>query len=550
MSREKTERKIPGVHGYALHILMTTHDWTLRKLGEAAGVSGTTIWSYVWVDNLTRERLDELALDFMGLGPEDVRCAILAARMALPLAPDPASPVDPPAVDLRTHRLAAAISAAEVFEIAIEELLRRERRERRLQALDEGRKAADRLKTCSRSDQLVLVKGAPEYQHWSLAFVLCADSEAAAPHKPPRALELAELALLAARHVQGVDDSFRNRLLGWCHGFAGNARRVIGDSLPAAERSFEEAQRLWKRGEDPAGLLSEAHLLDMEASLRRALRQFDRALELHEDALKVALPEEVGSILLNKAGTYQQSLKYEKAIETLVKAEATIDDERQPRLLQSVLFNRASCLCLLQRAEEAVLLVSKVHSLAEGLRNDIDRIRALWLEANCAASLDRKEEAVSKLTRVRRDLCEERLPFDYALASLDMASIYRETGDTQALKRLASEMVEIFQPQEVHREAIAAILLFREAAEEERVTAELVRKLKEYLPQVKADPKFAFEAPCPALTPLPVLQPPCGSIMQPLSEVCAGAGGLMRVHRGSPRPTSVPGSRQRSPTGE
>jgi tetratricopeptide (TPR) repeat protein len=491
----ETDRKNPGVHGYALGILMSTHGWTQGRLAEAAGVSGTMIWSYLWnEDKLTRERLDELALRFMGLAPEDVQCALLAARIVLPPRPVPSSPVDPPAADLRTHRLAAAISATEVFEIALEDLLRTDRRERQQQALAQGREAADRLKTYARSDQLVLLKGAPEFQHWSVAFTLCADSEAAAPHKPPRALELAELALLAARHVEGVGEGFRNSLLGWCHGFVGNARRVIGSSLPAALQSFEEARRLWDLGEDPAGLLSEAHLLDMEASLRRALRQFDRALELHEDALLVALLEEVGSILLNKGGTLQQSLKYEQAIETLAKAEAAIDGERQPRLLQSVLFNRATCLCLLQRAEEAVPLVSQVRLLAERLRNDVDLIRALWLEATCDTYLGRKEDAVTKLAKVRLDL-REQLPFDHALASLDLASIYRGTGDTQRIKGLASEMLEIFQAQKVHREAIVAILLFREAAEEERVTAELLQKLREYLTRAKAQPELIFEAP-------------------------------------------------------
>jgi hypothetical protein len=266
---ESTDRKILNPLGYALNILMTTHDWTLGKLAGAAGVSDTTIWSYVWKeDKLTRERLDELALDCMGLGPEDVRCAVLAARMAMPQAPVPDSPVDPPAVDLLTHRHAAAVSAVEVFEIALDDLLRSARQERRLQALEEGRKAADRLKTFSRSDQLVLVQGAPEYACWSVAFALCADSEAAASQKPPRALELAELALLVARHAEGVGDGFRDRLLGWCHAFVGNARLAIGN-LPAAEQSFEEARRLWARGEDPAGLLSETHLLDMTGKARR-----------------------------------------------------------------------------------------------------------------------------------------------------------------------------------------------------------------------------------------------------------------------------------------
>jgi hypothetical protein len=261
---EPTEPKILSLHGYALEILMSTHGWTLCRLALATGVSDSTIWSYIWRDKLTRERLDELALDFMGLGPEDVLCALLATRMVLPRAPVPDSPVDPPAADLLTHCHAAAVSAAEVFEIAREDLLRSARQERRLQALEEGRQAVDRLRTFSRSDQLVLVQGAPEYACWSVAFVLCADSEAAASQKPPRALELAELALLVARHAEGIGDGFRDRLLGWCHAFVGNARLAIGN-LPAAEQSFEEARRLWARGEDPAGLLSEAHLLDLTA---------------------------------------------------------------------------------------------------------------------------------------------------------------------------------------------------------------------------------------------------------------------------------------------
>ncbi len=267
MSREKTEsadRKILTPLGYALDILMTTHGWTQGKLAGAAGVSDSTIWSYIWADKLTRERLDELALGFMGLGPEDVRCAVLATRMVLPRPPAPESPVDPPAVDLLTHRHAAAVSAAEVFELTLESLLREERQARRTQALEQGRTAADRLRTFSRSDQLVLLRGAPEYTGWSVAFVLCADSQAAAPQRPSRALELAELALLVARHAEGIGDGFRNRLLGWCHAFAGNARLANGN-LPAAEKSFEEARRLWENGEDPAGLLPEAHLLEITA---------------------------------------------------------------------------------------------------------------------------------------------------------------------------------------------------------------------------------------------------------------------------------------------
>jgi tetratricopeptide (TPR) repeat protein len=490
--RESTDRKFPSSLGYALDLLLAGHGWTALELAAAAGVSDGTISAYIWGDSLTRERLEELA-SLMGLGPEDVSCALLAARLVLP-PPPPWSPVDPPPEERRILREAAAMATTELLDLVLDELLRGARHDNRRLALEEGRQETDRLMTYSKADQLLLVQAAPELQQWAVAYVLCADSEAAAPHNPFRALELAELALLVARNVQG-SEGLKARLQGWCNGFIGNARRVIGGSLPAAERSFAEAWRLWDLGEDPAGLFSKAYLLDMEASLRRALRQFDRALKLHDDALALALPEEAGSILLNKAFTHQHGCNYKEALQTLAKADASIDAERQPRLRFGVLMNRASCFCLMEKAGAAVPIIDEIKELAELLRNDVDLVRVAWLEASCAAGLGRKTAALAKLNQVRRAFDRKGLPFDYALASLDAASIHRDTGQVQEIKRLAAEMLDIFRSQNVHREALAAALLFQEAAEKERVTAELVRQLKEYLSEAQINPDLTFEAP-------------------------------------------------------
>lgn len=489
--RESTDRKFPSTLGYALDLLLAGHGWTGVELAAAAGVNDGTISAYIWGDSLTRERLDELA-SLMMLGSEDVSSALLAARLVLP-PPLPGSPIDPSPEERRIHREAVAMATNEVLDLILDELLRDAWQENRLLALEEGRQDADRLTAYSKADQLVLVEAAPEFQQWAVAYVLCADSETAAAHNPFRALELAELALLVARNVQGTE-GLKARLQGWCNGFIGNARRVIGSSLPAAERYFVETWRLWQLGEDPAGLFSKAHLLDMEASLRRALRQFPQALKLHDDALAVALPDEAGSILLNKAFTQQHNREYEEALKTLIEAEASINSERQPRLRFGVLMNRASCFCLLGDAAAAAPIIAEIRELAEELRNDVDRVRVAWLEGSCDAGLGRRAAALAKLNKVRRAFERKRLPFDYALVSLDVASIYRDTGQVQEMKRLATEMLDIFRSQNVHREAIAAVLLFQEAAEKERVTAELVRQLKEYLLQAETNPKLAFEA--------------------------------------------------------
>jgi hypothetical protein len=71
--------------------------------------------------------------------------------------------------------------------------------------------------------------------------------------------------------------------------------------------------------------------------------------------------------------------------------------------------------------------------------------------------------------------------YDAALVSLDLARLYAQEGCTEDLKRLAAEMMPVFQSRDVHREAILALLMFQRACEEERLTVDLVRQISAYL---------------------------------------------------------------------
>jgi hypothetical protein len=53
--------------------------------------------------------------------------------------------------------------------------------------------------------------------------------------------------------------------------------------------------------------------------------------------------------------------------------------------------------------------------------------------------------------------------------------------------------LKIFQAQQVHREALAAVILFREAAEKEAVTVDLIRRIQDYLGKARHDPKLRFD---------------------------------------------------------
>lgn len=480
--------KIPAPLGLALEILLTSHGLSGQVLSAAAGVSPSTISESIWGDGLTRERLDEFGRS-LGLSPLDVERSVQAARLALPPRSASAvwSPVDPTPEERRIDEKAAAMAAGEMAHRVLDTLLREHRSVNRKRGLEEGRRLAKEL----------LIRGVrPEGEaHWGLVVALCEASETAAPKNPTRALEVARLAVEMARQV-ALDvpgsEGFRLRLEGWATAFVANAERVLGQDLPGASRTWIEVWSLWRSGQDPAGLLSEGYLLDMEASLRRDQGRIELALKLHQEALLLARNEERGIILMNQAVTLKEGDNPEGALQSLETAAGLIDAERHPRHRWVLRFNQATSLCVLDRAAEALLLVDEIRSLAERLRNGVDLTKTLWLEAKCLAGLGKRQDALILLKQVQSALKTN--PFDYALASLDVAMLYREEGRFAEIKGLAGSILEIFKAQEVHREALAAVILFHEAAQEERVSVELVRRLQEFLDKARNNPRLRFES--------------------------------------------------------
>jgi hypothetical protein len=58
-----------------------------------------------------------------------------------------------------------------------------------------------------------------------------------------------------------------------------------------------------------------------------------------------------------------------------------------------------------------------------------------------------------------------------------LAMIFVERGETGELKRLAAEMIPVFESRDDHRKALAAFLLFQKAAETEQVTLGLLQDM-------------------------------------------------------------------------
>jgi tetratricopeptide (TPR) repeat protein len=174
-----------------------------------------------------------------------------------------------------------------------------------------------------------------------------------------------------------------------------------------------------------------------------------------------------------------------------------------------------------------------------GLGNELDLIRVLWLEGRVLTGLERREEALRALEQVRRYFTANRIAYDAALASLEVAIFYLEQEQTSEVKRLAEEMLWIFKDQGVHQEALAALRLFYEAVKKEEATPELARRVADYLVKARYHPELRFTAWHSYRPRKPGVQH-AASLSQECDVTCrSGRSGPPRS-RSSPWPTRCP----------
>jgi tetratricopeptide (TPR) repeat protein len=361
----------------------------------------------------------------------------------------------------------------------------------------EDRIAAEPLRACLRerctpAQAALLVEEVEEYRSWPVCEQAVLLSVAKAPNHPQEALEWARLAVRIAGLVPG-EEAWRSRLDGWARYFQANAERACND-LPAAEGSLARAQRLWEDGKvgDPEWLLNEAWPSWIEANVLRNQRKFDEALLKIDEALALDGGELRSQILLSKSVLFKCLGDPEASTAVLLEAEPLIDPEREPRLAFGVRFNLLGDLCDLGRAAEAAPRLGAVRELAEQLGEALDLTRCTWLHAKVEAGLGHPAEALAAFSQVRSDFRERKLAYNYALVSLDLSLVLLDLGRSAEVAVIADEMLWIFKSQGVHREALAALRLFCEAAQRETATVELARKVGHFLRRAQLNPDLAF----------------------------------------------------------
>ena len=306
-------------------------------------------------------------------------------------------------------------------------------------------------------------------------------------------MTLAEQALKAADRVVGAA-AWRAKLRGFAWAHVGNARRAQED-LAAAERAFLSADRFWKAGEEARnGLLEEGLLFALKASLRRTQRRFKEEAALLEQASAAASGVKFRvQVLLSQARLSKEMGDLEGAVAILRQASETAIPDDDGRVVLCIQHSLADTLSRLDRFPEAEALLPAVIDLSRRCGGQVDLIRLLWIEGRVAAGLGHREEGVATLRRVRGEFASRHMSYDTALVSLELAVLYSEQGRAEEVKTLARHMVPIFQARNVHPEVLAALTLFRQAAERERVSAEFARQVLAYLRKARHNPGLHFE---------------------------------------------------------
>jgi tetratricopeptide (TPR) repeat protein len=341
----------------------------------------------------------------------------------------------------------------------------------------------------------LILRNSPSFHTWGVFELLVERSLEACIKNPDHAEQLACLALFlsdfldASYYGTPVIEDLRART--WA--FIGNACRLRSD-LQRAEESFTQAYVHLQMGSQDS--LERAVILDLEASLRRDQRRFDEAEKLLKRAIASFLQNDqrhrAGRSLVNLSTVHHLAGHTEASIPVLFQAIGLIDPEQEPRLLLCARHNLIEYLIASDRYLDAQGLYRMTRPLYRSFPDAWTQNRRKWVKGKIARGLGQADQAESLFLAARDGFVEEGIPYDTALVSLELATLYAEQGRRSDLRRLAEGMVPIFSSLNIHREALAALAFLKQAAETDRVTVELVSSVAAYLRRAQHDPGMRF----------------------------------------------------------
>jgi tetratricopeptide (TPR) repeat protein len=339
------------------------------------------------------------------------------------------------------------------------------------------------LKGLRQEVRLAKLRSEARFQTWGLYERLLEACREAGFRDPAAAVDVAHLALAVvesldpAEYGAGRVADFRATALG----ALGNAKRLAAD-FEGAETAFGEARSALEGG--TGDLLEQARLLSLEASLRKDLGEFERAVQLLDDA--ILLYKGLNDTHLWGRSRLQQAdaIGYtdaERGLELAQEGLALIDPQREPLLELCGRHTLAMCLVATGRPREALAMVEISRPLYAQFGTTTIRLRLHWLEGGIARSLGDLAEAEATFARLWREMRERELFQEAALVALELAEVQVARGKAAEARRLVREVHPLLKQWGLHAEGLAVWLLLRQALARETFRTEAFARTAEYL---------------------------------------------------------------------
>jgi tetratricopeptide (TPR) repeat protein len=342
-----------------------------------------------------------------------------------------------------------------------------------------------------------VIRTAERYQLFGFAEYLSLESREAVFHDVAHAQELAELAIEVAEALDPriYVPVFTADQQALAHACLGNVRRVSSD-LFGAERCFQHAISLQEH--TSPGSPVRAEVGSLLGSLRIDQGRYYEARTILREARKIfrvfQLWRQEGKVLMQLANAEGYAGEPEKAVALLDRAIPVLEKAHEERLLAFAHRNLTDWMIEAGQALEALARYEKARELYDQhFQEPSLRLRRRWLEGRIYAALGDSAMAIAAFEEVRETAARSEHSYDLAMVSLELALVHLGLGRADRVQDLAEEITPIFRSHELHRHALAAMTLFRQAARSQTASTGLVQEILRYLQRARNNPYERFE---------------------------------------------------------
>jgi tetratricopeptide (TPR) repeat protein len=224
--------------------------------------------------------------------------------------------------------------------------------------------------------------------------------------------------------------------------------------------------------------LLRAKLAEISASLLCDQREFPEAFQALDLAYslytKHDAPHDAGRALITKGLHSGYTGDPEEGIRLIASGLRIIDRARDSKLVFQSLHNILLFRVELGKFKSARRQIFEMRLLYERHNDQILKTKLRWIEGKVFLGLRELDRAIRAFQQAKDGFLQLNMNYDAAIVSFELAAVWLDLGKGKEARRLLHEMLEIFRARYIAREAIAAIIMLRDAADRNELTVDLL----------------------------------------------------------------------------